>query len=94
MTALDAVAAYLAEYRAEAATPLGRAIGPIRTGATAMLAPALANCISVVLSLARVSTAQANMLRGLADENAALRARVEKLEAAPKPRRGPFDGFM
>ena len=90
MTALDAIAEWLRAHRAR---PVHMAMVDLAEG-TGDLRKAVANTVSVVLSLARVSTAQANMLRGLADENAALRARVDALEARPVPRRpGPFDGL-
>jgi hypothetical protein len=100
MTALDAITEWLRAHRAEGADQRTKNIAAMlgmvgersAPGLTA-LTKAVANTVSVVLSLSRVSTAQANMLRGLADENAALRARVEKLEAAPpRPGPGPFDG--
>ena len=88
MTALDAIAAWLRDYQGEGADRRARNVAAILGLAAERNAPGLgaltkqvANVTSVVLSLARVSGAQASMLRGLSDENAALRARVEKLEA-------------
>lgn len=102
MTALDAIAAWLRDYQGQGADKRARNVAAILGMAAEHNAPGLgaltrqvANVTSVVLSLARVSGAQADALRGLADENAALRARVEKLDAsaAAAPKRDIFGGF-
>lgn len=88
MSALDAIAAWLAAYRGDGADQRAKNLAAVmgiyaerNAPGLGALAKQVANVTSVVLSLARVSSAQASMLRELADESAALRAQLEKTRA-------------